>query len=148
MLKTANISPVLFTPYLPGLPDDLIQKGKDIKSVSEIVQDGNSFKVTVTTGNKVLVNEFTVGQEAELETITGEKIKHCSSVLPLCFADSHHPASGLSLSRRDPDRVEGWHCHPAVRQRRLNDRLRAHRSTPSTLNSKQHPLSELRVLHR
>ncbi|MGH0190801.1 UNVERIFIED_CONTAM: hypothetical protein FKN15_050713 [Acipenser sinensis] len=66
-----------FEPFMKaiGLPDDLIQKGKDIRSVSEIVQDGNSFKVTVTTGNKVLVNEFTVGQEAELETITGEKIK-------------------------------------------------------------------------
>ncbi|XP_041129614.1 fatty acid-binding protein, liver-type-like [Polyodon spathula] len=66
-----------FEPFMKaiGLTDELIQKGKDIKSVSEIVQDGNSFKVTVTTGNKVLVNEFTVGQEAELETITGEKVK-------------------------------------------------------------------------
>ncbi|CDQ69014.1 unnamed protein product [Oncorhynchus mykiss] len=58
-----------------GLPDDLIQKGKDIKSVSEIEQNGDHFKVTVTTGTKVMVNSFTVGQEAELETLTGEKIK-------------------------------------------------------------------------
>uniref|UniRef100_A0A8B9JCV3 Fatty acid binding protein 1-B.1-like n=1 Tax=Astyanax mexicanus TaxID=7994 RepID=A0A8B9JCV3_ASTMX len=57
------------------LPDDLIEKGKDIKSTSEIEQNGDHFKVTVTTGTKVLVNSFTVGQEADLETLTGEKIK-------------------------------------------------------------------------
>lgn len=58
-----------------GLPDDLIQKGKDIKSTSEIEESGDKFKVTVTTGSKVLVNTFTIGQEAELETLTGEKVK-------------------------------------------------------------------------
>ena len=58
-----------------GLSDELIQKGKDIKSISEIEENGNNFKVTVTTGSKVLVNTFTIGQEAELETVTGEKVK-------------------------------------------------------------------------
>ncbi|NXG71634.1 FABPL protein, partial [Baryphthengus martii] len=58
-----------------GLPDDQIQKGKDIKSVSEIVQDGKKFKVTVTTGTKVLHNEFTIGEECEMEMLTGEKVK-------------------------------------------------------------------------
>ncbi|XP_029366833.1 fatty acid-binding protein, liver-type [Echeneis naucrates] len=58
-----------------GLPDDLIQTVKDVKSVSEIEQNGDSFKVTVTTGSKVLVNNFTIGKEAELESITGEKVK-------------------------------------------------------------------------
>nr|XP_057927128.1 fatty acid-binding protein, liver-type-like [Doryrhamphus excisus] len=66
-----------FEPFMKaiGLPDELIQKGKDIKSVSEIEENGDNFKVTVTTGSKVLVNSFTIGQEAELETITGEKVK-------------------------------------------------------------------------
>ncbi|XP_061674299.1 fatty acid-binding protein, liver-type-like [Syngnathoides biaculeatus] len=66
-----------FEPFMKaiGLPDELIQKGKDVKSVSEIEENGNDFKVTVTTGTKVLVNSFTIGQEAELETITGEKVK-------------------------------------------------------------------------
>ncbi|XP_057688048.1 fatty acid-binding protein, liver-type-like [Corythoichthys intestinalis] len=66
-----------FEPFMKaiGLPDDLIQKGKDVKSISEIEENGNNFKVTVTTGSKVLVNSFTIGQEAELETITGEKVK-------------------------------------------------------------------------
>ncbi|KFO72521.1 Fatty acid-binding protein 1, liver [Cuculus canorus] len=58
-----------------GLPDEQIQKGKDIKSVSEIVQDGKKFKVTVTTGTKVLHNEFTIGEECEMEMLTGEKVK-------------------------------------------------------------------------
>ncbi|KAI7798295.1 fatty acid binding protein 1-B.1-like [Triplophysa rosa] len=58
-----------------GLPDDLIEKGKDIKSVSEIEQNGDHFKVTVTTGTKVLNNTFTLGQESELETLTGGKVK-------------------------------------------------------------------------
>ncbi|XP_039615033.1 fatty acid-binding protein 1, liver-like isoform X2 [Polypterus senegalus] len=66
-------------PFCPsssfGLPDEMIEKGKEAKSISEIVQNGNSFKVTVTTGTKVLVNEFTIGEEAELQTPTGEKIK-------------------------------------------------------------------------
>ncbi|XP_062854342.1 fatty acid binding protein 1-B.1-like [Trichomycterus rosablanca] len=66
-----------FVPFMKaiGLPDDLIEKGKDIKSVSEIEENGDSFKVTVTTGSKVMVNSFTIGQESEVETLTGEKIK-------------------------------------------------------------------------
>ncbi|XP_063156450.1 fatty acid-binding protein, liver [Candoia aspera] len=66
-----------FEPFMKaiGLSDELIEKGKDIKSVSEIVQNGKKFKVTVTTGSKVVTNEFTIGEEAELQTPTGEKIK-------------------------------------------------------------------------
>ncbi|ELK11287.1 fatty acid-binding protein, liver [Pteropus alecto] len=58
-----------------GLPDDLIQKGKDIKGVTEIVQNGKHFKLTITTGSKVIQNEFTLGEECELEAMNGEKIK-------------------------------------------------------------------------
>ncbi|XP_008069922.1 fatty acid-binding protein, liver [Carlito syrichta] len=66
-----------FEPFMKavGLPDDLIQKGKDIKGVSEIVQNGKHFKLTITTGSKVIQNEFTLGEECELETMTGEKVK-------------------------------------------------------------------------
>ncbi|XP_051279239.1 fatty acid-binding protein, liver-type [Dicentrarchus labrax] len=66
-----------FEPFMKaiGLPDELIQKGKDIKSISEIEETGDNFKVTVTTGSKVLINTFTIGKEAELETVTGEKVK-------------------------------------------------------------------------
>ncbi|XP_067884839.1 fatty acid-binding protein 1, liver-like isoform X2 [Heterodontus francisci] len=58
-----------------GLSDDLIEKGEDKQSVSEIIQTGDHFKITVRTGSKVLVNEFTIGQETEVESPTGEKIK-------------------------------------------------------------------------
>ncbi|KAJ0019703.1 hypothetical protein NQD34_007272 [Periophthalmus magnuspinnatus] len=66
-----------FEPFMKaiGLPDDLIQKGKDIKSTSQIEVNGDHFKVTVTTGTKVMVNSFTLGQESDIETITGEKVK-------------------------------------------------------------------------
>ncbi|NXI80162.1 FABPL protein, partial [Rhipidura dahli] len=66
-----------FEPFMKalGLPEDQIQKGKDIKSISEIVQDGKKFKVTVTTGSKVMKNEFTIGEESELEMLNGEKVK-------------------------------------------------------------------------
>ncbi|NWT00227.1 FABPL protein, partial [Mionectes macconnelli] len=66
-----------FEPFMKalGLPDDQIQKGKDLKSTTEIVQNGKKFKVTVTTGSKVLTNEFTIGEECELEMLTGDKAK-------------------------------------------------------------------------
>ncbi|KAM9544532.1 fatty acid-binding protein, liver-type-like [Salvelinus alpinus] len=57
-----------------GLPDELIQEGKDIKSISEIEETGDHFKMTVTTGTKILTNSFTIGQETELESPTGEKV--------------------------------------------------------------------------
>ncbi|KAK7174061.1 hypothetical protein R3I93_003785 [Phoxinus phoxinus] len=58
-----------------GLPEDEIQRGKDVKSVSEIQQDGKDFRVTVTAGSKVVLYSFTVGEECELQTFTGEKHK-------------------------------------------------------------------------
>uniref|UniRef100_A0A8C7GZH2 Fatty acid binding protein 1 n=1 Tax=Oncorhynchus kisutch TaxID=8019 RepID=A0A8C7GZH2_ONCKI len=57
-----------------GLPDELIQEGKDLKSISEIEETGDHFKVTVTTGTKILTNSFTIGQETELESPTGGKV--------------------------------------------------------------------------
>ncbi|KAF1590326.1 UNVERIFIED_CONTAM: Fatty acid-binding protein, liver, partial [Eudyptes pachyrhynchus] len=66
-----------FEPFMKaiGLPEDLIQKGKDIKGVSEIVHEGKKIKLTITYGPKVVRNEFTLGEECELETMTGEKVK-------------------------------------------------------------------------
>ncbi|XP_036607948.1 fatty acid-binding protein, liver-like [Trichosurus vulpecula] len=58
-----------------GVPDDIIQKGKDIKGVAEIVQNGKHFKLTVTAGTKVVVTEFTLGEESQMETPSGEKVK-------------------------------------------------------------------------
>ncbi|XP_024599684.1 fatty acid-binding protein, liver [Neophocaena asiaeorientalis asiaeorientalis] len=58
-----------------GMPDDFIQKGKDIKGMSEVVHNGNHFKFTVTIGSKVTQNEFNLGEECEIEFLTGEKVK-------------------------------------------------------------------------
>ncbi|CAN2391335.1 fatty acid-binding protein, partial [Pristimantis euphronides] len=72
-----------FEPFMKviGLPDDLIAIGKDIKSVTQIEQNGNHFVVTVTTGPKVLRNEFNIGEETELETLTEEKIKSTVNIV-------------------------------------------------------------------
>ncbi|NXQ16868.1 FABPL protein, partial [Peucedramus taeniatus] len=66
-----------FEPFMRalGLPEDQIQKGKDLKSISEITQDGKKFTVTVTTGSKVVKNQFTIGEESEIEMLNGEKAK-------------------------------------------------------------------------
>ncbi|XP_074847780.1 fatty acid-binding protein, liver [Carettochelys insculpta] len=66
-----------FEPFMRalGLPEELIEKGKDVKSITEFVQNGNKFKVTVTTGSKVLTNEFTLGEDTEMETPAGKKVK-------------------------------------------------------------------------
>ncbi|KAL0187424.1 hypothetical protein M9458_019094 [Cirrhinus mrigala] len=64
-----------------GIPDDLIEKGKDVKSVSEIEQNGDHFKVVITTGTKVMTNNFTIGQETEIETLTGEKVKRLIALM-------------------------------------------------------------------
>ncbi|XP_036608341.1 fatty acid-binding protein, liver-like [Trichosurus vulpecula] len=58
-----------------GVPDDVIQKRKNVKGVVEIVQNGKHFKVTMTADTNVRVFEFTLGEESEMETPTGEKVK-------------------------------------------------------------------------
>ncbi|KAM6179759.1 fatty acid-binding protein, liver-like [Erethizon dorsatum] len=66
-----------FEPFMKamGVPEDLIQKGKDLKGMTEIVQNGKHFKITITTGPKVDKHEFTLGEESDMETVTGEKVK-------------------------------------------------------------------------
>lgn len=67
-----------FEPFMRaiGLPEELIQKGKDFIEEREIEENGDTFKIMVTTGtNKVRTNTFTIGQESDLETFSGKKIK-------------------------------------------------------------------------
>ncbi|XP_078081668.1 fatty acid-binding protein 1, liver-like [Mustelus asterias] len=68
-----------FEPFMKvvGIPDELIEKGKDLKSITEIVQTGNDFKITITIRSNAIHNEFTFGQETDFATITGSKIKAC-----------------------------------------------------------------------
>ncbi|XP_048458383.1 fatty acid-binding protein 1, liver-like [Rhincodon typus] len=58
-----------------GVPDDMIEKFKDLKRVTKIVQNGDDFIVAIQTGDQVLVNNFTLGQETHVQTPAGDKIK-------------------------------------------------------------------------
>ncbi|XP_060689255.1 fatty acid-binding protein 1, liver-like [Hemiscyllium ocellatum] len=58
-----------------GVPDDMIEKIKDLKRVTKIVQNGEDFIVAIQTGDQVLVNNFTLGQETHVQTPAGDKIK-------------------------------------------------------------------------
>ncbi|XP_059500738.1 fatty acid-binding protein 1, liver-like [Stegostoma tigrinum] len=58
-----------------GVPDDMIEKFKDLKRVTKIVQNGDDFIVAIQTGDQVLVNNFTLGQETHVQTPAGDRIK-------------------------------------------------------------------------
>ncbi|XP_053556296.1 fatty acid-binding protein 1, liver-like [Bombina bombina] len=80
MAMTGKYELVSYENYEPfmkffGLPDELIQKIKNSKNFYEIAQNGKHFKLTATTGDDVQHNEFTIGEEAEIQILTGEKFK-------------------------------------------------------------------------
>ncbi|XP_029448899.1 fatty acid-binding protein, liver-like [Rhinatrema bivittatum] len=56
-----------------GVPKDKLQNTKE--STCEIIQNGKNFKITITTAGQSVTNEFTVGKEAEIKTLTGDTIK-------------------------------------------------------------------------
>ncbi|XP_076868600.1 fatty acid-binding protein 10-A, liver basic [Brachyhypopomus gauderio] len=57
------------------LPEDVIKMAKDIKPVTEIQQKGNDFVITSKTPGKSVTNSFTIGKEAEINTMDGKKLK-------------------------------------------------------------------------
>ncbi|XP_015241231.1 PREDICTED: gastrotropin-like [Cyprinodon variegatus] len=61
---------------LVGIPDDTIQKGRDYKQVTEVVQNGNDFTWTqFYPSNHKVTNTFSIGKEADMQTISGKKFK-------------------------------------------------------------------------
>ncbi len=58
-----------------SLPEDVIKLAKDVKPVTEIQQNGNNFKITSKTPGKSVTNSFTIGKEAEINTMDGKKLK-------------------------------------------------------------------------
>ncbi|XP_062930477.1 fatty acid-binding protein 1, liver-like [Mobula hypostoma] len=66
-----------FEPFMKaiGTSDEVIQKYKDVKSITEIIQNGNHFDCKITTGDNVIHNVFTIGQEAEFGTLAVSKLK-------------------------------------------------------------------------
>ncbi|MBN3319793.1 FABPL protein, partial [Atractosteus spatula] len=57
------------------LPEDVIKMAKDVKPITEIKQDGNNFVITSKTPRQSVTNSFTIGKEADINTMDGKKLK-------------------------------------------------------------------------
>ena len=57
------------------MSDEVIEKHRNSKVVTEIKQDGNAFVITRIRPDKTLSNRLVLGQENEVETMLGAKIK-------------------------------------------------------------------------
>lgn len=61
---------------ISGIPDDVIERGRDYKLVTEVVQNGTEFSWTQHyPANHSLINKFVIGKECDMETIGGKKFK-------------------------------------------------------------------------
>ncbi|KAG8579653.1 hypothetical protein GDO81_010990 [Engystomops pustulosus] len=58
-----------------GIPAETIQKGKDFKFTTEVVQNGDDFTWSQIYPGHTMTNKFTVGKESEMETMSGKKFK-------------------------------------------------------------------------
>ncbi|XP_054834125.1 gastrotropin [Eublepharis macularius] len=59
-----------------GLPADVIEKGRNYKIVTEVIQNGDEFTWSqIYTGGKSMSNKFVIGKESEMETLGGKKFK-------------------------------------------------------------------------
>ncbi|KAM9373407.1 LOW QUALITY PROTEIN: gastrotropin [Phaethornis superciliosus] len=80
-----------------GLPSDKIEMGRNCKIVTEVVQDGNDFTWTQHfPGGRTTSNTFTIGKEANMETMGGKKFKATVKMedgkLVADFPNYHHTA--------------------------------------------------------
>ncbi|GAB1295952.1 Gastrotropin [Apodemus speciosus] len=61
---------------LLGLPADVIERGRNLKIITEIQQDGQDFTWFQSySGGNILSNKFTIGKECEMQTVGGKKFK-------------------------------------------------------------------------
>ncbi|KAM8850842.1 gastrotropin isoform 2-T2 [Spinachia spinachia] len=61
---------------LLGIPDDVIEKGRDYKLVTEVTQDGDNFSWSqIYPTNAKITNNFTINKECDMATIGGKKFK-------------------------------------------------------------------------
>uniref|UniRef100_A0A452QTQ0 Cytosolic fatty-acid binding proteins domain-containing protein n=1 Tax=Ursus americanus TaxID=9643 RepID=A0A452QTQ0_URSAM len=59
-----------------GLSSDAIEKGRNIKIVTEVQQDGQNFTWSQHyPGGHSMTNKFTIGKECDMETMGGKKFK-------------------------------------------------------------------------
>ncbi|XP_051955545.1 gastrotropin-like [Xyrauchen texanus] len=61
---------------LIGIPDDVLEKGRDFKLVTEITQNGDEYTwLQHYPKNHTVCNKFIVGKESDMETVGGKKFK-------------------------------------------------------------------------
>ncbi|XP_034039182.1 gastrotropin [Thalassophryne amazonica] len=61
---------------LIGIPDEIIEKGRDYKIITEVTQDGDNFSWTqYYPANAKVTNTFIIGKECDMQTIGGKKFK-------------------------------------------------------------------------
>lgn len=59
-----------------GLPGDVIEKGRNYKIITEVIQNGDEFTWSqIYPGGKSMSNKFVIGKESEMETMGGKKFK-------------------------------------------------------------------------
>ncbi|XP_063786629.1 gastrotropin-like [Pseudophryne corroboree] len=58
-----------------GIPDEQIEKGRNYKYTTEVVQNGDEFTWSEIYPGHTSTNKFVVGQESDLETTGGKKFK-------------------------------------------------------------------------
>ncbi|KAM8799113.1 FABP6 protein, partial [Eudromia elegans] len=80
-----------------GIPSDIMEKGRNFKIISEVVQNGNDFTWSQHyPGGQSMTNRFTIGKEADLETMGGTKFKATVKMeggkIVADFPNYHHTA--------------------------------------------------------
>ncbi|XP_053572198.1 gastrotropin [Bombina bombina] len=77
-----------------GIPSDVIEKGRNFKFTTEVVHSGNDFTWSQLYPGHTTTNKFTVGQESEMETVSGKKFKATVELkggkLVVDFGKYHH----------------------------------------------------------
>uniref|UniRef100_A0A3B4UHG2 Fatty acid binding protein 6, ileal (gastrotropin) n=1 Tax=Seriola dumerili TaxID=41447 RepID=A0A3B4UHG2_SERDU len=84
-----------FFTWITGIPDDIIEKGRDYKLITEVTQSGDDFSWTqIYPTDAKVTNKFTIGKECDMETIGGKKFKATVSMeggkLSVTFPNYHH----------------------------------------------------------
>ncbi|XP_066572430.1 gastrotropin [Amia ocellicauda] len=81
---------------LIGIPDDVIEKGRNFRIVTEVEQNGNEFTWSQVYPSKTMTNKFTIDQESEMETMAGKKFKATVTMeggkITVRFPKYHHTA--------------------------------------------------------
>uniref|UniRef100_W5MT08 Fatty acid binding protein 6, ileal (gastrotropin) n=1 Tax=Lepisosteus oculatus TaxID=7918 RepID=W5MT08_LEPOC len=79
-----------------GIPDDIIEKGRNFKIVTEVEQNGNEFTWSQVYPTKTMSNRFVLDKECEMETMAGKKFKATVTMeggkISVRFPNYHHTA--------------------------------------------------------